>query len=432
MFVSRNLDVNEKGHLTIAGNDAVDLARKYGTPLYVMDEDLIRENCRQFRQSFERYYNGAGLACYASKAFCCKEMCRIIAEEGMGLDVVSIGELYTALGVAFPAERIYFHGNNKSDEELRYALEQNIGCIVVDNREELLRLNAMAERLGKKPDIMFRIKPGIDAHTHSFVRTGQIDSKFGLALETGEALTVLKEAVGMQHVHLKGVHCHIGSQIFDLEPFQLAARVMLGFIAQLKRETGFEVEQLNLGGGFGIKYVPENTPVPYDEYIKEVSVVVAEEAQKLGVRQPFILIEPGRSIAGPAGVTLYTVGAVKEIPNIRTYVSVDGGMTDNPRYALYQAEYDMAIANRAAQEKDTVVTVAGKCCESGDLLGEKVPLQQVQAGDILAVFATGAYNYSMASRYNRTAVPPVVMVKDGTSRIVVKRETLEDLVKNDL
>ena len=376
--------------------------------------------------------NGAGLACYASKAFCCKEMCRIIAEEGMGLDVVSIGELYTALSVAFPAERIYFHGNNKSDEELRYALEQNIGCIVVDNREELLRLNAMAERLGKKPDIMFRIKPGIDAHTHSFIRTGQIDSKFGLALETGEALTVLKEAVGMQHVHLKGVHCHIGSQIFDLEPFQLAARVMLGFIAQLKQETGFEVEQLNLGGGFGIKYLPENTPVPYDEYIKEVSVVVAEEAKKLGVRQPFILIEPGRSIAGPAGVTLYTVGAVKEIPNIRTYVSVDGGMTDNPRYALYQAEYDMAIANRAAQEKDTVVTVAGKCCESGDLLGEKVPLQQAQAGDILAVFATGAYNYSMASRYNRTAVPPVVMVKNGTSRVVVKRETLEDLVKNDL
>ncbi|PWL70630.1 MAG: diaminopimelate decarboxylase [Clostridiales bacterium] len=432
MFVSRNLDVNEKGHLTIADNDAVDLAKKYGTPLYVMDEDLIRENCRQFRQSFERYYNGAGLACYASKAFCCKEMCRIIAEEGMGLDVVSIGELYTALSVAFPAERIYFHGNNKSDEELRYALEQNIGCIVVDNREELLRLNAMAERLGKKPDIMFRIKPGIDAHTHSFIRTGQIDSKFGLALETGEALTVLKEAVGMQHVHLKGVHCHIGSQIFDLEPFQLAARVMLGFIAQLKQETGFEVEQLNLGGGFGIKYLPENTPVPYDEYIKEVSVVVAEEAKKLGVRQPFILIEPGRSIAGPAGVTLYTVGAVKEIPNIRTYVSVDGGMTDNPRYALYQAEYDMAIANRAAQEKDTVVTVAGKCCESGDLLGEKVPLQQAQAGDILAVFATGAYNYSMASRYNRTAVPPVVMVKNGTSRVVVKRETLEDLVKNDL
>ena len=432
MFVSRNLDVNEKGHLTIADNDAVDLAKKYGTPLYVMDEDLIRENCRQFRQSFERYYNGAGLACYASKAFCCKEMCRIIAEEGMGLDVVSIGELYTALSVAFPAERIYFHGNNKSDEELRYALEQNIGCIVVDNREELLRLNAMAERLGKKPDIMFRIKPGIDAHTHSFIRTGQIDSKFGLALETGEALTVLKEAVGMQHVHLKGVHCHIGSQIFDLEPFQLAARVMLGFIAQLKQETGFEVEQLNLGGGFGIKYLPENTPVPYDEYIKEVSVVVAEEAKKLGVRQPFILIEPGRSIAGPAGVTLYTVGAVKEIPNIRTYVSVDGGMTDNPRYALYQAEYDMAIANRAAQEKDTVVTVAGKCCESGDLLGEKVPLQQAQAGDILAVFATGAYDYSMASRYNRTAVPPVVMVKNGTSRVVVKRETLEDLVKNDL
>lgn len=432
MFVSKNLDVNESGNLTIAGCDTAALAKEYGTPLYVMDEALIRENCRQFKKSFERYYDGAGMACYASKAFCCKEICRIAAEEGMGLDVVSIGELYTAVCAGFPMERVYFHGNNKSDEELCYALEQKVGCIVVDNPEELARLDRMAEERGVVPNIMFRIKPGIDAHTHDFIRTGQIDSKFGLALETGEALQVIRTAIALKNVRLKGVHCHIGSQIFDIEPFKLAAKVMLGLIAQVKEETGYEIEQLNLGGGFGIKYVAENRPVPYDDYIKEVSVVVTEETRRLGIRQPFILIEPGRSITGPAGITLYTVGAVKEIPDIRTYVSVDGGMTDNPRYALYQAEYDMAIANKAAQPKTTSVTVAGKCCETGDFLGENVPLQQAEAGDILAVFATGAYNYSMASRYNRTATPPVVLVKDGSSRVIVKRETLDDLIRNDL
>lgn len=432
MFVSEGLGVNEQGHLTIAGKDAVSIASEYGTPVYVMDEALIRKNCRQFRESFEKYYNGAGMALYASKAFCCKEMCRIAAEENIGLDVVSIGELYTALSVGFPAEKIYFHGNNKSHEELEYALKNHIGCIVVDNIEELENLDALAEELDETPGIMFRIKPGIDAHTHDFIRTGQIDSKFGLALETGEALEVLKRAVSMKHVVLKGVHCHIGSQIFEIDPFRLAAEVMLNLIAELKEETGFEVEQLNLGGGFGIKYVPENRPVPYEEYVKEVSVVIKETVKRLGLRQPFILIEPGRSIVGPAGTTLYTIGAVKEIPGVRTYVSVDGGMTDNPRYALYQAKYDMAIANKARQPKDTIVTVAGKCCESGDLLGENVSLQPAEAGDILAVFATGAYNYSMASRYNRTTIPPVVMVKDGESRLVVKRETLEDLTRNDL
>ena len=432
MFVSKNLEVNEKGHLTIAGNDAVSLAREYGTPVYVMDEELIRENCRKFSESFASYYDGNGMALYASKAFSCKEIYRIVDQEGMGADVVSLGELYTALSAGFPAEKIYFHGNNKSREELEYALSHDIGCIVVDNLEELGQLDLLAGQMGKRPGIMFRIKPGIDAHTHDFIRTGQIDSKFGLALETGEAMTVLKRASAMEHLYLKGVHCHIGSQIFDLEPFKAAAEVMLRLIAQLKEETGIEVEQLNLGGGFGIKYTPEDQPVSYEKYMKEVSVTVNEVVKELGLNRPFILIEPGRSIVGPAGTTLYTVGAVKEIPGIRTYVSVDGGMTDNPRYALYQAKYDMALANKAGEEKNTVVTVAGKCCESGDLLGESIPLQRAEAGDVLAVFATGAYNYSMASRYNRTPVPPVVMVKDGESRLIVKRETLEDLTRNDL
>ena len=279
---------------------------------------------------------------------------------------------------------------------------------------------------------MFRIKPGIDAHTHDFIRTGQIDSKFGFALETGEAMAAVKEALKLNHLELKGLHCHIGSQIFDIDPFEAAAEVMLKFIAQIKTETGLEIKELNLGGGFGIKYTQADKPSDYDCYMERVSDVVKRLAEKLELPVPFIYIEPGRSIVGAAGLTLYTVGGIKHIPNIRTYVSIDGGMTDNPRYALYQSRYEMTIANKAAQEKTQTVTVAGKCCESGDLLGEGIPIQPVEVGDTLAVFATGAYNYSMSSNYNRVAKPAVVMLKDGTSRIVVKWETLEDIVRNDL
>lgn len=432
MLVSKNLSVNEKGHLTAGGIDTVELAAQYGTPLYVMDEDLIRENCRSFKQSIDKYYNGEGLACYASKAFCCKAMCKIMMEEGMGLDVVSEGELYTALSVGFPAEKICFHGNNKTDHELSYALESNVGRIIVDNISELDRLNALAEKTGKTARIMYRIKPGIDAHTHNFIMTGQIDSKFGFALETGEAFEAVKKAVASSHIDLVGLHCHIGSQIFDIDPFVKAAEVMLNFIAKIKEELSFEVKELNLGGGFGIKYTEEDAPVAYDKYMETVSVKVKEVCAEKNIKLPFILIEPGRSIAAPAGITLYTVGARKEIPNIRTYVSVDGGMGDNPRYALYQSKYDVEVANKASMEKTDVVTVAGKCCETGDLIGEGMPVQPVEAGDILAVLATGAYNYSMSSNYNRIPKPAVVMLKEGTSRVIVKRETLEDIVRNDL
>lgn len=432
MLVSKNLSVNEKGHLTAGGIDTVELAAQYGTPLYVMDEDLIRENCRSFKQSIDKYYNGAGLACYASKAFCCKAMCKIMMEEGMGLDVVSEGELYTALSVGFPAEKICFHGNNKTDHELLYALESNVGRIIVDNISELDRLNALAEKTGRTARIMYRIKPGIDAHTHNFIMTGQIDSKFGFALETGEAFEAVKKAGASSHIDLVGLHCHIGSQIFDIDPFVKAAEVMLTFIAKIKDELSFEVKELNLGGGFGIKYTEEDAPVAYDKYMETVSVKVKEVCEEKNIRLPFILIEPGRSIAAPAGITLYTVGARKEIPNIRTYVSVDGGMGDNPRYALYQSKYDVEVANKASMDKTDVVTVAGKCCETGDLIGEGMPIQPVEAGDILAVLATGAYNYSMSSNYNRIPKPAVVMLKEGTSRVVVKRETFEDIVRNDL
>lgn len=432
MLVSKNLAVNGEGHLTVGGIDTVELAHEYGTPLYVMDEDLIREHCRSFKQSMDKYYDGKGLVCYASKAFCCKAMCRIMLEEGLGLDVVSEGELYTALSVGFPAEKLCFHGNNKTDHELSYALEQGVGRIIVDNIFELDRLNALAEKTGKTANIMYRIKPGIDAHTHNFIMTGQIDSKFGFALETGEAYEAVKKAISASHINLVGLHCHIGSQIFDIDPFVKAAEVMLTFIAKIKNELGFEVKELNLGGGFGIKYTEEDAPVAYEKYMEKVSAKVAEVCAEQKLTQPFILIEPGRSIAAPAGITLYTVGGKKVIPNIRTYVSVDGGMGDNPRYALYQSKYDVEVANKADLPKSEVVTVAGKCCETGDLIGEGMSIQSVEPGDILAVLATGAYNYSMSSNYNRIPKPAVVMVSGGKSRVAVKRETLEDIVRNDL
>ena len=431
-MLTENLGINEEGHLTIGGIDTISLAKEYGTPLYVMDEDVIRDNCRKFKESIDKYYDGEGLVCYASKVFCCRAMCKIAIEENIGLDVASEGELYTAISVGFPTDKICLHGNNKSDDELTFALSHGVGHIVVDNLYELERLNKIAEKLHKKANIMFRVKPGIDAHTHSFIQTGQIDSKFGLALETGEAFEAVKTAISLENVNLRGLHCHIGSQIFEIEPFELAAKVMLNFIAKIKNELDYEISELDLGGGFGIKYVENDNPPDYEEYMKRVSAVVNSECESLGIKRPFIMIEPGRSIAGPAGITLYTAGAVKEIPDVRTYVSVNGGMVDNPRYILYQAEYEALVANKANEEKTEVITLAGRCCESGDLIGENMPIQKVESGDIIAVLATGAYNYSMSSNYNRLPKPAVVMVKGGKTRVAVKRETLEDIIRNDV
>lgn len=432
MFVSDCLGLNEMGHLTIGGRDTVELAQTYGTPLYVMDEDEIRRACRSYKESIRKYYDGQGMVTYASKAFCCRAICRTVMEEGLGLDVVSGGELYTAMSVQFPPERIYFHGNNKTVEELMSALSYGVGQIVVDNFTELELLNQLAISQDKKARILLRIKPGIDAHTHDFVRTGQIDSKFGLALETGEAMDAVKQALQMEGVSLAGVHCHIGSQIFDIEPFEHAAQVMLDFMADIREQTGITLEILDLGGGFGIKYLPDHDPVAYDSYMQKVAGQVDKTCKERNFPRPFIVIEPGRSIVGPAGVTLYTVGSVKHIPNVRTYVSVDGGMGDNPRYILYRSEYEAVVANKAAQPKSCTVTLAGKCCESGDLLGENMNMQDVQPGDIIAVLATGAYNYAMSSNYNRIPKPAVVMLRDGQAGIIVKRETMEDIIRNDL
>ncbi|MDE5620367.1 MAG: diaminopimelate decarboxylase [Ruminococcus sp.] len=432
MFVSENLNVNEKGHLTIGGADTVELAEQYDTPLYVMDEQTVRSACRRFKNSIDKYYGGQGLVCYASKAFSCLEMCRIVASEGLGLDAVSIGELYTAVKAGFDVSKIGFHGNNKTNEELEFAVDNKVGHIIVDNISELLRLEEIAKYRNAKPDIMFRIKPGIDAHTHDFVKTGQIDSKFGFALETGEAFEAVKQAIACENVNLMGLHCHIGSQIFDIDPFEEAAKVMLDFIAKIKNELNYEINGLNLGGGFGIKYLNEHDPAPLETYMERVSKVVKNTCSERGINQPYIFIEPGRSIAAPAGITLYTVGARKEIPNIRTYISIDGGMADSPRYILYKSEYEAIVANKANEERTEKVTIAGKCCESGDLIGENMPLQHAESGDIIAVYATGAYNYSMSSNYNRLQKPAVVFVNNGESRIAVKRETLDDIIRNDI
>ena len=433
MFVSDCLSVNDRGHLTIGGADTIELAAQFGTPLYVFDENQIRTSCRRYKSSIEKFYGGNGLPAYASKAFCCKEMCRIVADEGLGLDVVSGGELYTALAAGFPAKDIYFHGNNKTPEELAYAIQSGVGHIVADNIAELDILEQLAAAANTRQKILFRVKPGVDAHTHDFIKTGCIDSKFGFALETGEAFDAIRRAASLSCLHVEGIHCHIGSQIFDIDPFELAAERMLELAAKVRDELGFEMETLNLGGGIGIQYLPTDDPEGYEVFLGRIASTVEKNCEKHGLNKPFLVIEPGRSIAAPAGITLYKVGAIKEIPDIRTYVSVDGGMTDNPRYALYNSKYDMMIANKAAEAKSQSVTVAGRCCESGDLLGENVPIQPVKVGDTLAVLATGAYNYSMASHYNRVPNPAVVMVgQDSQPRVIIKRETYEDLARGDI
>lgn len=431
MFVSEQLGINAAGHLTIGGCDTVALAKEFGTALYVMSEDEIRSTCRRYRSSIEKYYGGNGAPVYASKAFCCKEIHRIVSDEGLDVEVVSGGELYTALTAGVDPKHIHFQGNNKSEDELRYAIESGVGDIVVDNLTELRRIERISAERGEETRISMRIKPGVDAHTHEFIRTGQIDSKFGFALETGEAFEAVREAAAAEHVMLIGLHCHIGSQIFDIAPFVLAAEIMLDFYNKIRVELGKTLTHLNLGGGFGIKYRENDAAVPYEDYMRAVSAAIRARCAQHGIEIPRIYIEPGRSIVGEAGITLYTVGDVKTIPNVRTYVAVDGGMYDNPRYALYQADYTCLIANKAAQPADFKATVAGKCCETGDLIQENTMIQRPEVGDILAVLSTGAYNYSMASNYNRNLKPACVMVRGGTPRVIIRRETYSDLVRND-
>lgn len=429
------LKINEKGHLEIGGADCLELAKEFGTPLYVFDEQYIRNMMRVYQNTISDEYEGKGLVLYASKAFSCKAIYAIARQEGIGVDIVSGGELYTAIQAGFPAEKICLHGNNKLLREIEYALDCKVGTIVVDAYSEADMLDEEAGKRGMVQEVLIRINPGVEAHTHAYVQTATPDSKFGFSIADGTAEKITAYILGKKHLRLKGYHCHIGSQIFENQSFILAVEKNLKFISQVKSSLGFEAETLNMGGGFGIWYTDEDTKIGvegYREYLTALIKAVKEGCRQYGLKHPFINIEPGRSIVGEAGITLYTVGAIKDISGVRKYVAIDGGMFDNPRFALYQSKYTAILANRAVETPCEMVSIAGKCCESGDLIGVNINLPKAQTGDILAVLSTGAYNYSMASNYNRNFIPPAILVKDGKADYIVKPQTYEDLVRNDV
>ena len=427
-----NLDINEQGHLTVAGQDTLALAAQYGTPLYLLDEEKLRRNCRTQLQAMRAAFGADALPLYASKALCYTGIYHTIEQEGLGADVVSAGELYTAVKAGFPLDKVYFHGNNKTPDEIAYALEQGVGCFIVDNHDELDCINELARARGVRQKVLLRLTPGIDTHTFKAVRTGQVDSKFGVAIETGQALEFVRHALALEQLDVAGMHCHIGSQVFDQTPFCDGADIMIRFLAELRDTLGYTARELNLGGGLGVRYTEADPVLDCAAVIHLIGGHVRSACAQYGLAVPRILMEPGRSIVADCGVTLYTVGSVKEIPGYKNYVAIDGGMGDDPRYALYQSQYTVVNASRADQAADYVCTVAGRCCESGDLIAEDTRIQRPTRGDILAVLVTGAYNYSMASNYNRIPRPPIVTLCGGKSAVAVRRETLADMAALDM
>lgn len=429
-LLHNNYSINDKGHFAVCGHDTVELAKTYGTPLYVIDEDKVREMCRTYKNAVKKHFDDADIL-YASKALSFKGMYEIAKEEGMCVDAVSIGEIYTAISAGFPKERIYYHGNNKMREDIEFAIGQGIGTFVADNCEELDFIDDAANRAGIVQDVLLRITPGIDPHTHAKIATGNVDSKFGEAIETGQALDFVKHALSKKNLNLLGIHCHVGSQSFDPQPFIDACEIMAKFAAEIKETCSYEIKVLDLGGGFGVRYLPEQENLDIEWMISEIAKTVKKTVADNGLKMPKIMFEPGRSLVAAAGVTLYTVGHVKEIKGYKNYIPVNGGMTDNPRFALYEAPYYCLIANKANEEMNFHADVVGSCCESGDIIQPDVDIQKAQYGDILAVCVTGAYNYSMSSNYNRFLKPALVLVSKDGARVGVKRETLEDLVRND-
>ena len=427
-----NIDI-KNGHLTFAGFDTVDLAKKYGTPLYLLDENKVREKCRIYMNAFNKYFKEGSKVIYASKAACYKAIYPIIESEGLGIDVVSPGEIYTAVSAGFNMENAFFQGNNKTDADIEYAISSRVGYFIVDNIEELNAVDKIAKAHGIRQKVLLRLTPGIDTHTYEANQTGKVDSKFGSAIETGQAKELTIHTLSLKNIDLRGFHCHIGSQVFDEDVFERSAAIMLEFIAMAEKELSYKAEFLDLGGGYGVRYVESDIELDIESKISDVAKAVSATCLSLGIDIPKIIMEPGRSIVADAGMTLYTVGTIKKIPGYKNYVSVDGGMSDNPRYALYRAKYTCLCAGRADEECSFKCSVVGRCCEDGDKIQEDVYLpSSVCRGDILAVTTTGAYNYSMASNYNRIPRPPVVMLSGGESREIVKRESLEDLTKNDL
>jgi diaminopimelate decarboxylase len=417
-------------HLKLGGCDTVELAHRFGTPLYVYDEDTIRERCREYRSSIEAAYADS-LVLYASKAFSGPMVLQIVQQEGLGLDVVSGGELFTALSVSFPSERIYFHGNNKSPDELGMAIESNVGRVVVDSFHELELLDRLVAERGRRQPVLLRLSPGVEAHTHEFRKTGILDSKFGFPIITGQAEEAVARATSTRNLELLGYHCHIGSQIFELEPYVEATQIAFQFAREMRQKHGVEVREYSPGGGWGVAYTREDDPWPIAEIVSQVGHALQQASAQHDLGWPRMVIEPGRSIVAQAGVALYTVGAIKRIPGVRTYVSVDGGMADNIRPAIYGARYEALVANKVDSASSETVTIAGKYCESGDLLIKDIALPPVASGDILAVPTAGAYNLAMASNYNQALKPAVVLVKDGKARLMRRRQTFDDLLAGE-
>jgi diaminopimelate decarboxylase len=425
------MKINNKGHLEIGGCDTVNLVKEFGTPLYVVDEELVRANCRLFK----KYFSMEGIqteVIYASKAFLNLAICKVIEEEGLSMDVVSGGELFTVLRANFPKEKIYMHGNNKTVDELFMAVNSGIGRIIVDNKQEFNLLEGLCSTLKRKVDVILRVNPGIEAHTHEYIQTSKNDSKFGESIFTDNIYTFINQIKNSKYINLKGFHCHIGSQIFEEESFYLTVDVMLDFIRKAKDKCGFITEELNLGGGFGIYYSYGDRPINLENCLKNMVKLIKEKTEELHINMPKLLIEPGRAIIANSGTTLYKVGGIKKTLSGRKYIFIDGGMTDNPRPALYGAKYSGYIANKMNYSPEDFFTITGKCCESGDIIIKDIKLPYVEKEDIIAVFSTGAYNYSMSSNYNKHLKPAVIFVKNGESKLTVKRETYEDLIKNDI
>ncbi len=431
-LIYNNLTISENGRLSFAGVDTIDLAKEFKTPLYVLDEEVIRNRCKDYLSAVKKAFNGNATVLYASKALSLKKIYSIIKEEGLGIDVVSQGEIYTAKIAGFPMENAYFHSNNKTDEDIEFAIENGVGYFVVDNEEELLAIDSISKSRGVKSNVLLRLTPGIDPHTYEEVSTGKVDSKFGTAIETGQAEQIVNLAISLEGVNLVGVHCHVGSQVFDSDVYIKASEVMLNFIALIKNKYGYEIKTLDLGGGFGVKYVSGDGELDIYKTIQEVASFITNKVNSLNIKMPFICFEPGRSIVADAGITLYTVGTVKRILGYKNYVSVDGGMTDNPRYALYKSKYTLLPAYDMLKECDMLCSVVGRCCESGDILQENVYMpSSIKRGDIIACLTTGAYNYAMSSNYNRLTKPAVVMINNKKASVIVERQSLEHLTMLD-
>ncbi len=432
-MICDNIGTNAEGHLTFGGRDTTELIKKYGSPLFVMDEERLRHNCRVYVNAVKEYFGEDAMALYAGKAASFKRMYEIIAEEGMGADVVSSGEIYTARLAGFPLEHAYFHSNNKTDEDIEYAISLGIGCFVVDNAEELYAIDRIAAEKGIRQKVLLRLTPGIDPHTYAAVATGKVDSKFGSAIETGQAEDMVCLALSFDNIYLAGFHCHVGSQVFDSDVFIRSSEIMLSFIKDMKEKYSYTADELDLGGGYGVRYTECDPVIDIAKNIKEVANKIKATVSSLGIPMPRIRLEPGRSIVADTMLTLYTVGTVKRITGYKNYVSVDGGMTDNPRFALYGSKYTMFLANKANEQADFNCSVVGRCCESGDILGEDIRLPaSVRRGDILAVLTTGAYNYSMSSNYNRIGRLPIAVVNEGADYLAVRREAFEDITKCDI